>query len=170
MTPFEAEEEFYYHIRLRDDVTPLLQALPPASSLGADGPRSGNPAIRKELADKLPQTLAWVVENPTGSRGFGFTGGHFHHHWANESFRKLVLNGIVWTAGVEVPEDGVTATVAAVPAYQTIDEAIAKGDINDVKLHLALNPESLHKGGKRLPARRSNKRSSATRPTSPCCC
>jgi len=146
--PFEAEEEFYYHIRFREGAIPLLRALPPISSLGADGPRSGNPTVRKALADGVPQVLAWAAENQGGARGFGFTGGHFRHHWANEHFRKLVLNGIIWTAGMDVPQHGVTSTVAATPAYQTIDEAIAKDDINDVKLHLAQNPESLHKGGR----------------------
>ncbi len=146
--PFELEEEFYYHIRLREDVTPLLQALPPVNSLGDDGPRSGNPAVRKDLADNIPQTLAWMVANPNKSRGFGFTGGHFHSHWAQSDFRRLVLNAIVWTAGVEVPEGGVTGKVAATPAYQTIDEAIAKGDLNDVRVHLGLNPQSANKGAR----------------------
>jgi hypothetical protein len=146
--PFQIEEEFYYHIRFREGVIPLMRALPPASSLGADGPRSGNPEIRKQIADQVPQTLAWAVENPGRARGFGFTGGHFHHHWGNDDFRKLVLNAIAWTAGIEVPEKGVTGVVAATPVYQTIDEAIAKDDINDVKLHLSQNPASLHKGGR----------------------
>ena len=145
---FEMEEEFYYHIRLRDEIIPLLQAHPPESSLGNDGPRSGNPAVRKALADKIPQTLAWAVENPNKSRGFGFTGGHFHHHWSQPDFRKIVLNAIVWTAQAEVPSGGITGKVAAAPAYQTIDIAIAKGDLDDVKLHIAANPESLHKGGR----------------------
>lgn len=146
--PFEVEEEFYYHLRLRDDVTPVLQALPPAASLGEDGPRSGNPAVRKALADQVPQTLAWVVENANKSRGFGFTGGHFHQHWANPEFRQLVINAIVWTAGVEVPESGVTGNVAATPVYQTIDEAIAKGDLADVRLHIAADPKRLGQGGR----------------------
>lgn len=146
VAPFEVEEEFYYHLRLRADATPVLQALPPADSLGADGPRSGNPTVRKELADKVPQTLAWVVANPNKSRGFGFTGGHFHSNWANEDFRQLVLNGIVWSAGLEVPAQGVVGTVAAAPATQTIDEAIARGDLADVRLHLSANPASLHQG------------------------
>jgi hypothetical protein len=145
---FEAEEEFYYHIKFREDVIPLFRALPPESSLGTDGPRSGNPEIRKKLAMKEPQTLAWAVENTTKARGFGFTGGHFHQHWSNESFRKLVLNAIVWTTGADVPADGVVGKVAATPVYQTIDEAIAKGDISDVRLHLSLNPQSANKGGK----------------------
>jgi type 1 glutamine amidotransferase len=131
--PFEMEEEFYYHIRFREGVIPLLRALPPASAPGAD---------------EVPQTLAWAVENPNRARGFGFTGGHFHRHWLNENFRKLVLNAIVWTAGIDVPENGVTGQVAASPAYQTIDEAIARDDIADVKLHLSQNPECLHKGGR----------------------
>lgn len=149
VAPFEIEEEFYYHLRLRDDATPLLQALPPASSLAAvDGLRSGNPAVRQALADKTPQTLAWVVANPNKSRGFGFTGGHFYHHWANQDFRQLVLNAIVWTAGVEVPAGGVVSQVAATPAYQTIDEAIAKGDLADVRLHLSLHPQRASQGGR----------------------
>jgi hypothetical protein len=145
---FEIEEEFYYHIKFREGVIPLFRALPPESSLGTDGPRSGNPEIRRELALKEPQTLAWAVENATKARGFGFTGGHFHQHWANGNFLKLVLNGIVWTAGVEIPVDGVSGKVAATPAYQTIDEAIAKGDIDDVRLHLSTNPQSANKGGR----------------------
>lgn len=146
VSPFDIEDEFYYHIRLRDDVIPLLQALPPVSSLGADGPRSGNPAVRKALADKVPQTLAWAVANPNKSRGFGFTGGHFHRNWANPQFRALVLNSIVWIAGGEVPPQGVASQVTAAPAYQTIDEAITKGDLADVKLHLAAKPESANQG------------------------
>lgn len=146
--PFQVEEEFYYHIRFRDGVIPLFRALPPVSSLGEDGPRSGNPEIRKQLADQVPQTLAWAVENPSKARGFGFTGGHYFSHWANENFRRLVLNAIVWTAHAEVPEGGVIGKVAATPAYQTIDEAIAKGDAADVKLHLAANPQSAKQGGR----------------------
>lgn len=146
VTPFEIEEEFYYHLRLRDDAVPLLQALPPADSLGADGPRSANPAVRKAIADGTPQTLAWVVTNANQSRGFGFTGGHFHKHWANDGFRKLILNGIAWSAGLEIPAAGVTSAAKPTPAYQTIDEAIAKGDLADVKLHVANDPASANQG------------------------
>ena len=146
--PFDVEEEFYYHIRLRETITPVLQAHPPADSIGADGRYTGNPAARKAIADHIPQTLAWVAENSNKSRGFGFTGGHFFSLWANENYRRLVLNGIVWTAGVDVPAAGVVGKVAASPAYQTIDESIAKGDLNDVRLHLETNPQSANKGGR----------------------
>lgn len=39
-------------------------------------------------------------------------------------------------------------TMAQAPSYQTIDEAIAKGDSADVKLHLAAHPESSKQGGR----------------------
>lgn len=113
--PFGLREEFYYHMRFREGVIPLLSALPPVSTLGADGPRSGNPDVRRELAEKKPQTLAWAVENPNKARGFGFTGGHFHDNWSNPDFLKLVLNAIVWTAGAEVPENGFVSKIAAAP-------------------------------------------------------
>jgi type 1 glutamine amidotransferase len=146
--PFEMEDEFYYHLRMREGATPVLQALPPANSVGADGPRSGNPQVRKALADQVPQTLAWVVENPNKSRGFGFSGGHYLSNWSQEDFRKLVLNAIVWSAGIEVPAAGVTGKAEATPVYQTIDEAIAKGDLADVRVHLALKPESAKRGAR----------------------
>jgi ankyrin repeat protein len=88
------------------------------------------------------------VENPNKSRGFGFTGGHFHRNWADPEFRKLVLNAIIWTAGLVVPDQGVISTVAATPAYQTIDEAIAKGDLADVKIHIAADSKSLNQGAR----------------------
>jgi hypothetical protein len=51
--------------------------------------------------------MAWARQRPDGGRGFGFTGGHDHWNWGNDNFRKLVLNAIVWTANVDVPEGGV---------------------------------------------------------------
>ncbi len=46
------------------------------------------------------------MDRPDGGRGFGFTGGHFHKNWANEDFRRLVTNAILWTAHLHVPEGG----------------------------------------------------------------
>ncbi len=37
---------------------------------------------------------------------------------------------------------------SAKPAHPSIDVAIAKDDLADVKLHIAANPDSLHKGGR----------------------
>jgi hypothetical protein len=63
------------------------------------------------VAQKLPQTMMWLSDRSAGGgRGFGFTGGHFHAGWKNDEQRKLVLNAIVWIAGVDVPEGGVVSS------------------------------------------------------------
>ena len=46
---------------------------------------------------------------PTAAAAFGFTGGHFHDNWADDDFRTLVLNAIVWVARGEVPPSGVSS-------------------------------------------------------------
>ncbi|WP_158305475.1 ankyrin repeat domain-containing protein [Opitutus terrae] len=137
--PFSLEDEWYFHLRFRPEIVPVLQAHPPVDVLGEDGPRSGNPTVRAALTAGEPQTLAWVFEQ-NGRRAFGFTGGHFHRNWADEAFRRLVLNGIVWTAHAAVPPGGVTSSAPALPRFATIDEAIARDDLADVQRHLALNP------------------------------
>lgn len=110
ITPFRVDDEWYYHMRFVEEMkglTPILSDLPPPETLRRkDGPRSGNPDVRRAVAAGEKQHVAWAYERPSGGRGFGFTGGHNHVSWQDENFRKVVLNAILWTANVEVPEDG----------------------------------------------------------------
>ncbi len=138
---FAIDDEWYYHLRFRPGVVPVLEAVPPANTLGQDGPRSGNPTVRAAVARGEHQILGWVYEG-AGARTFGFTGGHFHRNWGDMNFRKLVLNAIVWTAAVAVPAGGVASEVAPMPKYATLSESIARGDLADVKLHLKLKADS----------------------------
>ena len=112
--PFAIHDEWYYHMRFVDGmkgVTPILTALPPKSTLERkDGPHEGNPAVREAIAKGEVQHMAWAYDRPNGSRGFGFTGAHYHKNWQNDDFRKLVLNAIVWTAKLDVPAEGVKST------------------------------------------------------------
>lgn len=102
-------DEFYYNMRFREDrenVLDLVTATPTRENMvhyinlwnqhGVDG-----------LDQK--QSLMWGYERPTGGRGVGFTGGHYHRNWAVDGFRTAVLNAIVWSAGMKVPEGGVNS-------------------------------------------------------------
>lgn len=125
--PFSTNDEWYYHMRFREKlkgVTPILTDLPPKESLSRpDGPHSGNPDVRKAvLEDKEPQHMAWATQRADGGRGFGCSGGHVHWNWGNDQFRKLILNAIVWTAGADVPADGVPA------GKVTIDDLLQNHD------------------------------------------
>ena len=51
----------------------------------------------------------WGFERADGGRGVGFTGGHWHHNWAHDLQRDAVLAGILWTAGIELPEGGISS-------------------------------------------------------------
>ena len=107
--PFWMDDEWYYHMRFVDDmqgVTPILTATPPDSTRERrDGPHSNNPTVRSRKG--MPEHVAWVRERPDGGRGFGFTGLHWHWSWADDDFRTVLLNGIAWTAGIEIPTEGV---------------------------------------------------------------
>ena len=127
VNPFSSQDEWYYHMRFRDNmqgVTPILSAIPPESTLSRpDGPHSGNPHVRAKAGQT--QHVAWATEREDGGRGFGFTGGHFHWNWGDDDFRRLMLNAIVWTAKLEVPENGVpieNVNLAALKDNQDFDE------------------------------------------------
>ena len=124
--PFSTNDEWYYHMRFREGmagVTPILSAVPPDKTReGRDGPHSGNPEVRKGVGKNQPEHVVWVSENANGSRGFGCTGGHVHWNWAQDDFRKSILNAIVWVAKVEVPKDGVQS------ARPTVDEMLTNHD------------------------------------------
>ncbi|MBM4025471.1 MAG: ThuA domain-containing protein [Planctomycetes bacterium] len=119
--PFRVRDEWYYHMRFVENmtgVTPILTAVPPDSTRkGNDGPHSGNPTVRARLGQL--EHVAWAYERPGGGRGFGCTGGHTHWVYAQNDFRKLMLNALCWLAGVEVPPEGVatkTPTAAQMEA------------------------------------------------------
>ncbi len=114
--PFFMDDEWYYHMRFVEDmknVTPILTAIPPDSTRRKGNDAHGaNPHVRARMG--MPEHVAWAYERADGGRGFGFTGGHWHWSWASNDFRKLVLNSLVWTAGAEVPADGVTSKTPSI--------------------------------------------------------
>ena len=59
--------------------------------------------------------ISWVYErrHSKGGRSFGFVGGHFHDNFGIKEFRQAIVNGILWTAHVDVPEKG--APIAITP-------------------------------------------------------
>jgi hypothetical protein len=63
--------------------------------------------------------VAWAYERPGGGRAFTFTGAHLHASFAEEGYRRLLTNGILWSAGIEVPKEGakVELDAAALPSY-----------------------------------------------------
>jgi len=87
-------EEYYHRLAFDPAAVPLVavRALP-----GAD--------IRE-------QAVAWAVERAHGGRGFGTTMVHSLDSLRHDGLRTLLLNGVVWAAGAEVPAEGVRVPFA----------------------------------------------------------
>jgi type 1 glutamine amidotransferase len=50
--------------------------------------------------------VCWAYDRPDGGRAFVLTGGHGHKNWGLPGLRRLVVNGILWTAKVDIPKGG----------------------------------------------------------------
>jgi type 1 glutamine amidotransferase len=77
-------DEYYINLRFLPEAKPLIVA----EIDGKDYP------------------VAWTYDRPDGGRSFGYVCGHFHDCFKIPAFRRSVVNGILWAAGVEVPEGG----------------------------------------------------------------
>lgn len=88
---FPMTDEYYIKLRFRDEIEPLLKA---------------------EI-DGTEYVVGWAYDRPDGGRSFATVCGHFHDCFANDSFRRVLANGILWAAGREVPEAGAPCAVNA---------------------------------------------------------
>lgn len=72
------------------------------------------------LPPESPQeeAVAWCAEGGHAGRGFAVVMPHFYKNWRDENLRRLILNGIVWTARREVPEGGVRSTLPDLGDFQ----------------------------------------------------
>jgi len=114
--PFQLRDEWYYNMNFVPDgkgLTRILQAVPPDNTRGT--------ADAKKYPGRA-ETTAWAYERPDGGRGFGFTGGHSHKFWANDGFRRLVVNAILWTAKVEIPPQGAKVDLDPKDLMRNLDD------------------------------------------------
>jgi Trehalose utilisation len=115
--PFSNRDEWYFNMRWTTDevakahLTPILTATPGDEVRKGPYVYPAGPYPHIVAASGREETLMWAFQRPDGGRGFGFTGGHTHQNWANDSQRKAVLNALLWIAKVEVPANGVESSV-----------------------------------------------------------
>ncbi len=81
---FEIHDEYYLNPTIAEKATPLLQVM---------------------ALDK-PVVVGWAYERENGGRAFGTTLGHYYRNFQQRAFRRMIVNAILWSAKVEVPQDG----------------------------------------------------------------
>lgn len=87
---YELFDEYYLNPTLTSAAQPLLQV----------------------TAKGQPLVVGWAFERPAGGRSYATTLGHFYSNFQQEPFRRAIVNAIVWTAGLEIPEQGARVDVA----------------------------------------------------------
>lgn len=90
---FPLRDEIYLHTKFAKEAQPLL----------------------KVAVNGDEQVVGWVYNRPGSKdgRSFGLTLGHFHDNFGIDEFRRVIVNGILWTAHVEIPQEGARVAVTA---------------------------------------------------------
>jgi len=100
-------------------VVPLL--------VGAVPDKSRSTADAKKYPGR-DEVIAWAYTRRDGGRGFSFTGADLHKSWEYPSQRTLVLNGILWSARLPVPEGGAKATFDPASLERNLDDKRAAAE------------------------------------------
>ena len=96
-------------------ITPILRTTQLSPRGKPDRPITGSQNI-----------VCWTYERPDGGRAFVLTGAHPHKNWGVESFRRLVVNGILWTAKVEIPKEGAPVKLDPADLVQNMERKPSK--------------------------------------------
>jgi type 1 glutamine amidotransferase len=98
------------------------------------GPQQNQPAenvtilATSDLPPESPaeEPVSWCISREDGGRGFAVVMPHFYKNWRNESLRCLILNGIVWTGGGEIPATGIQTPAPDLDTFLVREKDAAK--------------------------------------------
>lgn len=65
-----------------------------------------------------PETVSWCIERTDSGRGFAVVMPHFYRNWKEEQLRRYILNGIVWSAKLDVPAGGIQTTLPDMKSFE----------------------------------------------------
>ncbi len=108
---FTLQDEWCINLRFRDNMSGIINILQgtPSDEVRRSRECSNKPHLIEMSGRK--ETLMWVVQQNNGSRGAGFSGGHFYHNWKDINFCTLVLNAICWVSSIPVPKKGIFSKI-----------------------------------------------------------
>jgi outer membrane protein assembly factor BamB/type 1 glutamine amidotransferase len=108
--PFAYRDEFYPTFRFAQEGGTLIPIL--KTEL--------HPQFRdgRQMVEDVAETVnvAWAFERDGGGRSFAYSGVHYLRTLDQPEARRMLLDAIFWTAGLEVPQAGVRSAVPAAAA------------------------------------------------------
>ena len=88
---YELHDEYYLNPKLTEAAAPLLQV----------------------TANSRPVIVGWTYQRENDGRSVGITLGHFYRNFQLPAFRRLIVNSVLWTAHIEIPESGADVELSA---------------------------------------------------------
>jgi hypothetical protein len=88
---------------------------------GKDGPGKNVTILATSmLPPEAPkrEAVAWAVSRSDGGRGVGIVMPHFYKNWRVDDLRMLIMNAIVWSAKLDVPEGGVKTSAPDLATFE----------------------------------------------------
>ena len=73
---------------------------------------------RGSRAGGSADVVCWAYERPGGGRSFCFTGLDAHSAWSHAGLRQVIVNGVLWSAGLPVPAAGAPCSIES-PALRS---------------------------------------------------
>lgn len=82
-------DEFYYALDQAPGIHPLMSA----------------------SIDGKDENVVWSLERTDGGRAFGFVPLHFHSNWQLAAYRRIIVQGVLWSLKLPVPDQGVSVDI-----------------------------------------------------------
>ena len=123
LKPFKISDGWLYNLHFvpgRKNITPILVTVPPDST-------RTKPELKKNLGRE--ELIAWTFERANGGRSFAFTAADWHPNWEEESVRRVTINGILWAAGIPIPETGAPVRLEAGALSLNLDRKLKPAGI-----------------------------------------
>jgi len=94
----------------------------------AEGRKGVMPLLRTKSPKDAGKTtdddavIAWAFDRANGGKSFTFTGGHLHESLSKEGYRRFLVNGILWSAGRDIPKVGAPVKLAPAEMNANLDK------------------------------------------------
>lgn len=92
LEPLQVRDEFYYRLKF----APAPAVVEPVMTVPIEG---------------RDETVAWAWQRADGGRSAGFSGLHFHENWRQPTYRRLVVQSVLWSLKLPIPLTGANVDV-----------------------------------------------------------
>lgn len=134
--PFTYRDEFYPTVRMAAGAVPLLRAdLHPQF-------RDGKPLLDNRTETT---TVGWAFERADGGRAFGYSGAHFLTALEEPMLARTLINAVLWSAHIDVPDDGAKVPARSPASGKAITTQVQTSPLDVPTFHMDRTRSGWHR-------------------------